>query len=295
MRNLDAHEDYRVDSHKLARQLSSLPGDFPKPKVDYPGPYGVIGYGEAWWPAQLAELWTGRLISEGGTQFVLQGGLDLGAAAGAAAAAKAGGARVVRVGFGDEVEVAIEPHPLSPYRYLRFLQEATGEARSGRQVDSALEKLTAELAPETPSEDNPAKIMAWNLLERLPVWVVSERYAGLAAALQQTFARIGKSLSITPPPGGLEFFVTALEARHEQGDPLVALVAGDDERTRLAVEVLQGRVDTVLQLPKPDAAGALSEMVAIWYFVAWTAYYLAILYGRDPSDGEVLARLREEA
>ncbi len=295
MRNLDAHEDYKVDKRQLHRDLANLVGSFPKPSEAYSAPYGVVGYGEAWWPAELAHLWIPRLMTEGGTQFVLQGGLDLGAAAGAVAAAEASGARVVRVGFGGGVDVPVEPHPLSPYRYLRFLQEATGEAEAGTRVDRALEALAGGLAPEVPTEDNPAKFFAWNLVERMPVWVVSERYVGLAAALQQTFARIAGSLSIAPPPGSLEFFITALEARHEQGDPLAAVVVGDDERTRLAVEILETRVDTVLELPEPPAEGLVPEMMAAWYFVAWASYYLAVLYGRDPSDAEVLVRLREEA
>jgi len=204
MRNLDAHEDYKVDSQHLAKSLRQLAGSFPRPKEEYAAPYGVVGYGEAWWPAELAHLWIPRLMTEGGTQFVLQGGLDLGAAAGAASAAEASGARVVRVGFGGKVDVGIEPHPLSPYRYLRFLQEATGEAETGQRVDAALSELAGKLAPEVPTEDNPAKFFAWNLLERMPLWVVSERYAGLAAALQQTFARVAGSISIAPPPGSLE-------------------------------------------------------------------------------------------
>jgi len=295
MRNLDAHEDYKVDSQHLAKSLRELAGNFPRPKEEYAAPYGVVGYGEAWWPAELAHLWIPRLMTEGGTQFVLQGGLDLGAAAGAASAAEASGARVVRIGFGGKVDVSIEPYPLSPYQYLRFLQEATGESEAGRRVDAAIELLAVELAPEIRTEDNPAKFFAWSLVERIPVWVVSERYVWLAAALQQTFARVAGSLSVAPPPGSLEFFITALEARHEQGDPLAAVVVGDDECTRLAVEILESRVDTVLELPRLPAEGLIPEMLAAWYFVAWAAYYLAILYGRDPADAEVLARLREEA
>jgi len=295
MRNLDAHEDYKIDSKQLAKSLRELAGSFPQPKEKYAAPYGVVGYGEAWWPAELAHFWIPRLMTEGGTQFVLQGGLDLGAAAGAVSAAAASGARVVRVGFGGKVDVSIEPHPLSPYRYLRFLQEATGEAETGQRVDAALTALAGELAPEVPTEDNPAKFFAWNLLERIPIWVVSERYTGLAAALQQTYARVAGSISIAPPPGSLEFFITALESRHQQGDPLAAVVVGEDERTKLALEILETRVDTVLELPRLPAEGLIPEMLAAWYFVAWAAYYLAILYGRDPADAEVLVRLREEA
>ncbi|WP_457637620.1 SIS domain-containing protein [Oceanithermus sp.] len=294
MRNLDSHEDYKVDKTQLHRDLAGLAGSFPEPAEEYAAPYGVVGYGEAWWPAELAHHWIPRLLTEGGTQFVLQGGLDLGAAAGAVSAAEASDARVVRVGFGGKVDVAIEPHPLSPYRYLRFLQQATSEAETGARVDRAIGALASQLGPEVPTEDNPAKFFAWNLLERIPLWVVSERYVGLAAALQQTFARIAGSISIAPPPGSLEFFITALEARHEQGDPLAAVVVGEDERTRLALEILETRVDTLLELPRLPAEGLIPEMLAAWYFIAWAAYYLAILYGRDPADAEVLVRLREE-
>jgi len=46
MRNLGAHEDYQVDSQQLAKSLRLLAGSFPRPKEEYAGPYGVVGYGD---------------------------------------------------------------------------------------------------------------------------------------------------------------------------------------------------------------------------------------------------------
>lgn len=125
------------------------------------------------------------------------------------------------------------------------------------------------------------------------MWVVPDRYPGLGQALQQTFSRIGKSLSFTPPPSALEFFVTALEARHEQGDPIAAVLMGDDERRSYAQEILENRVDTLIELPEPEAEGTLAKALCYWYRVAWASYYLALLYGVEPGDWEVLDNLRQ--
>ncbi|MER3603217.1 MAG: mannose-6-phosphate isomerase, partial [Thermus sp.] len=97
-----------------------------------------------------------------------------------------------------------------------------------------------------------------------------------------------------PPPTALEFFLTGLEARHEQGDPLAAVLLGRGAEVSLAKEILESRVDTVAELPPPeDGASPLAQALALWYRLAWTAYYLALLYGVDPGDQEVLSRLRE--
>jgi hypothetical protein len=302
VRNLDSQETYLSDMSGLALELRDLVGSGPNPDQAYLPPYGVVGFGEGWWAARLARRWLNHELTPQGTQFVLEGGYDLGEALGAGLYAEAGGAQIVRLGLHENDEVIVAASALSPYRYLRFLLLATGQPDELARVDQALLAEREHLRPEVFTDRNPAKFLAYNLLERVPLWVVSERYGGLAAALQQTLARIGKILSITPPPSGLEFFVTALEgsfpgdgevAKHQQGNELAAVVIGDDERTRLAVEILEPRVDTVIELPKPPVEGLLAESLVYWYRVAWASYYLALLKGIDPGDREDLANLRE--
>ncbi len=292
--DLDNLETYRADKSRLGRALEALPGDFPRPEGAFPAPYGVIGFGEGWWAAELLK---GRFPDTlaPGTTFVLAGGYGLGRLTGLLSAAREVSRRVVVLGFGPEAEVPVPSSPLAPYRYLRYVLEATGEAELGAAVDRALSVEKERLLPYQKSPENPAKLLAWGLLERVPLWVAAPRYPFLAQALQQVFARIGKSLSIAPPPGALEFFITALEARHEQGDPLVGVVLGEDEETALAREVLATRVDHLEELDPPEAQGPIPEALAYWYRLAWTAYYLALLYRKDPGDHEVLARLREAA
>ncbi len=292
--DLDNLETYKADKSRLGRALEHLAGDFPRPEGAFPPPYGVVGLGEGWWPAELLRSRFPDTLARG-TTFVLAGGYGLGRLEGLLATAREESDRVVVLGFGPEAEVFVPSSPLSPYRYLRYVLEATGESELGAAVDQALAAEAERLAPYVESPQNPAKLLAWGLIERIPLWVASERYPMLAQALQQVFARVAKSLSIAPPPAALEFFITALEARHEQGDPLVAVVLGDDEETRLAKEVLTTRVDYLEELEPPKARGPIPEALAYWYRLAWTSYYLALLYRKDPGDHEVLERLREAA
>ncbi|GGN03331.1 bifunctional glucose-6-phosphate/mannose-6-phosphate isomerase [Thermus composti] len=288
MRDLDRQETYLADRRGLALELRDLVGTGPVPAETYPAPHAVLGYGEGWFAAQASGLpdWT-----EEGTLFLLEGGYDLGEAAALGILAESGRVRVVRVGFREGVEVYLPPSPLSPYRYLRFLLLATGQEGALKEVDEALLKERRRLTPEVPLEENPAKFLAYTLLERLPVFY-APFFRPLEGAAQSLFARMGKSLSLTPPFNALEFFLTGLEARHEQGDPLAAVLLGSGEAAGLAKEILETRVDAIAEVPPPEGS-RLAQAMALWYRLAWTAYYLALLYGVDPSDPETLERLRE--
>ncbi|MGQ9511249.1 MAG: SIS domain-containing protein [Thermaceae bacterium] len=280
MRDLDKQETYLADRKGLAVELRDLVGSGPTPEASLPGPYGLLAYGEAWWTEDLLGLpeWT-----EEGTQFLLQGGYDLGTAQAVGILAETGRAKLHRV--------ELPPSPLNPYRYLRYLLLAMGKEEVLREVDQALLEERRRLGPEIPLEENPAKFLAYTLLERTPLFY-APGYPGLAEAAQGLFARIGKSLSLTPPPTALEFFLTGLEARHEQGDPLAAVLLGQGEAVSLAKEILESRVDTVVEL-SPKEGRPLVQALTLWYRLAWSAYYLALLYGTDPGDQEVLSRLRE--
>ena len=168
---------------------------------------------------------------------------------------------------------------------------ATGREEVLRSVDEALLEERRRLGPEVPVEENPAKFLAYTLLERLPLFY-SPLFRPLEGAVQTLFARVAKSLSLTPPPSALEFFLVGLEARHEQGDPLAAVLLGPGEEAALAKEILESRVDALAEVPA-TGANRLAQVMALWYRMAWTAYYLALLYGVDPGDHGLLERLRE--
>ena len=288
MRDLDREETYLSDRRGLALELRDLVGTGPVPTRSYPAPHAALGYGEGHFAARLSGLpdWT-----EEGTLFVLEGGYDLGEAAALSLLAETERVQVVKVGLRPGAEVYLSPSPLNPYRYLRFLLLATGQEEALSEVDKALLEERRRLTPEIPLEENPAKFLAYTLVERIPL-LYAPFHRPLEEAAQSLFARIGKSLALTPPHSALEFFLTGLEARHEQGDPLAALLLGEGEAVRLAKEILETRVDAIAEVPAPTGS-RLAQAMTLWYRLAWTAYYLALLYGVDPSDPEVLERLRE--
>lgn len=293
MRDLDDSATYHLDSRLLGTDLKNLPGWYERLGETYPSPHTVEGYGEGWWAAALAHDWMPASTPISGTHFVLQGGFPLERGAAAALLEQVFEGRLVRFGQSEEVDLTITPHPLSTYRYLMSLLWATGRSDEAARVERATLAALQELHIDQPTDKNPAKQLAWRFVERTPIWVVSESYTQLAAAAQQLFARIAGSLSVAPPPGALEFYATALEARHEQGDPLIAVIVGEDAYTRLATEVLASRVDAVVHMPASSGEGVLAKTLVHWYELAWSAYYLSLLYDRDPVDAEMLTRLRE--
>lgn len=84
----------------------------------------------------------------------------------------------------------------------------------------------------------------------------------------------------------------AFEAQHEHGDGRIALLLGDlDPALELSREVLETRIDEVVHLPVPgDTESAYAGQLALWYFGAWVAAYLAERYGLQAGDLSVLAR-----
>ncbi|MCX7601866.1 MAG: mannose-6-phosphate isomerase, partial [Meiothermus sp.] len=147
MRDLDSQETYLTDRMGLAFDLRDLVGSGPVPQARYAPPYGVVGYGEGWWAARLLQDFAQELTATG-TQFVLEGGYDMGGAAGAGLYASASGAEIVRLGFRENVEVEVLAHPLATYRYLRFLLLATGQTTELARIDRALLQERERLRPE---------------------------------------------------------------------------------------------------------------------------------------------------
>lgn len=281
MANLDAQETYLHDHSGFALELRDLVDSGPLPTQAYPPPYWVSGFGEGWWAARLLQQ-SHSEFGEGGTQFVLEGGFDQGQAAGVGLLAN----RVVRVGLRKHCDVLVYPSALSVYRYLRFVLSATQQLSTLAEINRLLLTERQHLRPEVPSQHNPAKFLAQQLNNGLPLWVASPQYPSLEQACQQTLARLGKSPSVCPPPSALEFVATL-----QAPSTWIGVVLGNPQP--LLIEVLEQRVDETIELPEPQSPDPLARAVALWYRVAWASYYLALLKRQDPSDSLHLMELRE--
>ncbi len=310
---LDSSERYELDTVRLAQTLEGLPGSYAGPTKVLPGPYGVIGFGEGAWAAEVSRDWIDASIVAGGTQFVLLGGLDFGEADAGMILAEATGANLYRMGIGtkasrvtrdekgltlkfsdalENLEHLIPISPLSSYSYLQALSYACGRASSAQAAEHVLEDLRERCKTQVHSDTNPAKELAWKLWTRTPMLLAGTKFQSQIWAWQVLLSRLGKSMSIPIERNPLTIIASGFEARHETGDSLVALLlGGSDEALEFMQEVLESRVDEVIQVPAPNTE-LYAQQLGLWYFGAWVGYYLALLYGIDPKDSAALNELR---
>lgn len=311
---LDSFERFELDTTSLARQLEALPGSYDGPTRTMSAPYGVVGFGEGALAAELARDFIDASSVAGGTQFILAGGLDFGAVEAAALISEASGATVMQLGDAPNVQAdisseetsltlggedsqtsSVAPGPLATYHYALALAHMTGNADKARAADAALERLRDQCRSDIPSDQNPAKQLAWKLWTRTPLLVPAGGFGAQPWVWQLALSRLGKSLSIPVPGNALEVAASGFEARHESGDALVALLlGGEDERLRLVREILETRVDEVIEVETPER-DLFAANLALWYLSCWVGLYLSLMYGSDPQDSSALQALRGAA
>ncbi|MBZ9751492.1 phosphosugar isomerase [Deinococcus sp. HMF7604] len=281
-----------MSSHLLTL-LEALPGSYAGPDRAEAGPYGVVGVGEGTLAAHLTQSLVPASLVRSGTQFVL-GSPDAGALAtdyaDLATVAGAGVRRVATGGTPEEIDVLVPGGPLSTYHFAQAVAHASGHGDDARAADALLLGLAARCAPHV-TENNPARDLAWSLWGRTPLLLAAADADALPHAWQQLLARTGKTLAVPLVGDPLPLVTSAFEAQHEKGDAKVALILGDaDDTLLLAREVLESRIDEIIHVPAPDGAQGYPAALALWYFGAWVAAYLAERYGTDAADVSVLAR-----
>ncbi len=290
----------QADESGFFAALASLPHSYDGPDGLREEPYGLMAYGEASSLPQLLQSWVDAPLVLSGTQFLLVGGFDYGDAAPFKLNAELGGAEVVVLGHGvHEPGVLVPPHAFSTYTYAGYLAHATGHRDAWETANRLMYDLLGVVRPEVETEGNPAKMLAWQLWNRVPILVASRRQAGLAELVQRVLGRVGKSLSISLGAHPLEPLSGAFEGRRQFGDDVVGLLLGtEDDETLLARELLESRVAQVERLTLPfggvgealEDAGA--EAIVLWYLALWVAGYLASLHRLEPGDSEIYEALR---
>lgn len=277
----------------LLKLLLSLPGSYAGPQTPAATPYGLVGVGEGTLAAHLLQALALPSLTRSGTQFVL-GSPDAAVAAGDYAdLAEVAGATARRISTGgrpEELDVLVPGGPLSTYHFAQAVAYASGHADQAQQADAAMSDLAARCAPHI-DENNPARDLAWSLWGRMPLLLAADDADALPHAWQQLLARTGKTLAVPLLGDLLPLAAGAFDARHEQGDAKVALILGDTTPALLvAREILDSRIDEIIHVPAPDGTQGYPAALALWYFGAWVAGYLAERYDSEPADPAVLTR-----
>ena len=292
-----------ADEGGFLARLAALPDSYEGPDGLRAEPYGLMAYGEASSLPSVFSSWVDAPLVISGTQFLFVGGFDYGDAAPLKVSTELAGAEVVVLGHGlHEPSLQVAPDALSFYTYASYLAYATGHKEDLAEANRTMSELVNVVRPEVETAQNPAKALAWNLWNRVPLLVASRRQAGLVDLTQRVLGRIGKSLALSVGTHPLETLAGAFEGRSQFGDDVVGLVLGDeDDEVALAVELLETRVAQIERLalafgetgtaPKDSGAYAL----VLWYLSAWVAAYLALLHELEPADSAVYQTLRTAA
>ncbi|GMA14430.1 phosphosugar isomerase [Deinococcus metallilatus] len=282
----------------LLSLLERLPGSYAGPAQPEPSPYGLLGVGEGALAAHLAATLVPDTLTRSGTQFVVSSADAGDAARDYADLAEVAGAAARRVSTGgspDDVDVLVPGGVTTTYHAAQYLAHATGHAREAGDAERLLAELRDRCAPQI-EEGNPARDLAWTLWGRTPLLLAAEGADALPHAWQSLLARVGKTLAVPVLGDPLVLVTGAFEAQHEKGDAKVALLLGDvDAVLGVAREVLETRIDEVLHVPYPEGlspehSGGYAAQLALWYFGAWVAAYLAERYGLDAGDPPMLTR-----
>ena len=297
----------------LYEQLSRLPGSYQGPDFQGSGglptaPYGLLGLGETSLAARICEDFAQTGLTRSGTQLLLSSPETLAAADDFAALAEVGGIEVLRVGAGegrrfdlDTLAYLAPGGVLSTYHLAQYVAYATGHAEEARQAEALISELRDRCAPEV-GDSNPARALAWSLWGRAPLLLAPAGEGVLIEAWQGLLARVGKVLSIPVEHEPLYTLTGAFEAHHERGDGRLALILGEeDAEMAMCREILETRIDEVALIGYPLGAegaaagdrvsGGYAGTLALWYFGAWVAAYLAEREGASPEDSPALVQV----
>jgi glucose/mannose-6-phosphate isomerase len=161
-----------------------------------------------------------------------------------------------------------------------------------------LERLAARLAPTVPRADNPAKELAWQLGDRVPLVWGAEGIGAVAAARWKTQlnenAKVPAWSSALPEldhnevvgwthPAGTAYFLVAL--RHDGEHPDVAA------RFPLSIRIAQ-EAGAAVEEVRGAGGSPLARLMSLITMGDFTSVYHALAHGVDPTPVAAIERLK---
>lgn len=177
-----------------------------------------------------------------------------------------------------------------------FLALADGEVEEGI---AAAQAVATSCAPDVPAASNLAKQLAWSLLDRLPVIEGSGFMAAVARRWKTQINENANSASAAEElPEATHNTVVGYEQPETMRDHQYVVFLGSDadtarnrERARLSTDLLKASgID--FQRVSFDGEGRLAQACAAISLGDYVSFYLALLYGVDPSTTEALTLVK---
>jgi len=188
---------------------------------------------------------------------------------------------------------------------LAGILERTGHlALAGEEIEAAAAAAATTLAaidPTVATEANPAKQLAWELLDRVPLVIGSGAMAAVARRWKTQLNENAKSDALYDAlPEASHNTIVGFDYPADMQDQLcVVFLAGsaDHPRDRLRATLLGKRLDGLHVTHREVPCGAAGRLAAACQGIVFgdlVSVYLAMLYGVDPTPVEAISRLKGE-
>lgn len=168
------------------------------------------------------------------------------------------------------------------------------------EASASIREMAARCAPAIGTEQNPAKQLAWSLVDRLPVVEAGGFLGPVARRWKTQLNENGKSIAAWEElPEATHNAVVGYEqpeALHERTF-VVFLASADDHprvalRRSLSAELLAER-QVAHEVIAVGGHGRLAQAFSAIALGDFTSVYLAILYGLDPTPVTAIAHMKE--
>ena len=168
-----------------------------------------------------------------------------------------------------------------------------------RDTVAAATAAVAASGPETPSERNPAKQLAWTLVDRLPVIEASGPLVAVARRWKTQLNENGKTMAVVEElPEATHNSVVGYAQPESIRDHLYVVFlasAAEHPRSRLRASLsaeLLGAAQIGHQVMPIGGEGRLQQAVSGIVLGDYVSTYLAFLYGLDPSPVEAIGYVK---
>ncbi|MCL4459095.1 MAG: bifunctional phosphoglucose/phosphomannose isomerase [Chloroflexi bacterium] len=170
-----------------------------------------------------------------------------------------------------------------------------------KETIEILEEMPIELGPELAEEENKAKQLAKSIYGRLPVVYGGGILSEVARRWKTQFNENSKAWSCYEAFPELNHnAVVGYEFPQQLASYILVILLDSDglpPRLRLRYKVTQQIMDKYNiqhRLVKALGKSSFAQMMSALYFGDFTSYYLAILYGVDPTPVSVIGYLKEQ-
>lgn len=202
-----------------------------------------------------------------------------------------------------ELPKGLPPRTALGYLFMPLLKAVCKFASLSGEVQEAvsvLKKLSTIYA-DAPEKKNPAKQLARLWHQKIPVFYGSQHLTDVVAYRWKTQVNENaKTAAFTATLPELNHNETVgWENRQLQKFFVYNFLRDKEEHKRIAKrfelckEILEGAGCTVLQ-QAGEGEGLLARLLSLIYLGDWASFYLAVLYGTDPTPVKVIEHLKKK-